>query len=61
MTYPNGPDVLNEFLITSMGPAKVLFLSCSLILTSSKGVTTTDSEAPAAKPVAIASAWVFFF
>lgn len=54
-TYPRGPEVLNEWRITSAGPLKVLDLSCRRILTSSKGVTTTDSVAPAAAPVKMAN------
>lgn len=61
LTHPSGPDVLTVCLITSKGPLNVVFLSCSLILTSSNGVTTTDSVAPAKQPVAIARVWVFFF
>jgi hypothetical protein len=44
--------------MTSAGPLKVLDLSCRRILTSSNGVTITDSVAPAAAPVKMASIWV---
>lgn len=48
-------------LITSAGPLKVDDLSCRRILTSSKGVTTNDSVAPARKPVVMAIDCVVFF
>jgi hypothetical protein len=53
------PSVLIACLITSVGPAKLVLLSCSRILTSSNGVTTTDSVAPARNPVAVARNCVF--
>jgi hypothetical protein len=47
--------------MTSNGPLNVELLSCSLIFTSSNGVTTTDSVAPAKQPVRMARDWVFVF
>lgn len=58
MYNPNGPSLASVFLITSLGLVYVLALSCNRILTSSNGVTTKDSVAPAAQPVMMARDWV---